>query len=79
MDQRITDGRRFSQEMIIKIRTALLNADPTVTSISIDGDSTSYSVEQAHKMLQEYEEEERRACGKPIRIRGFSVTGNSMR
>ncbi|MCL2304639.1 MAG: hypothetical protein FWC43_04780 [Planctomycetaceae bacterium] len=55
---------QFVREMIIKLRTALLNADPTVTNISVDGDSTAYNVEQANKLLEKYEEEERRLSGK---------------
>ena len=53
----------FVQEMILKLRAALLHADPTITSISIDGDSASYSWETAHKLLRQYEQEEKILSG----------------
>ena len=59
----VPDRLVFVREMILKFRTVLLHADPTVTSISIDGDSTSYSWEAAHKLLQQYELEEKILTG----------------
>jgi hypothetical protein len=55
---------KFVQGMILKLRTVLLNSDPTVASISIDGDSTSYNWEQANKMLQKFEDEEKSLTGR---------------
>ena len=64
----------FVQTRIIQIRTALLNANPTVSSISIDGDSTAYSVEQAEKLLQKYELEEQYLSGNYSPIERIDMT-----
>ncbi|MGL6195599.1 MAG: hypothetical protein ACRC2T_12335 [Thermoguttaceae bacterium] len=64
---------QFVQQMIVKLRQVLMNRDPMVDSISVDGDSTRYNRKQVMEELAKYETEERELMGMNDSLRPIAL------